>query len=71
MKSQKIINELNNLFDVAAREQQKHQTTVKNFCKQLMDEKQKLNKNNNKMSRKQLKRKLGKVQEAYDMLNVA
>ncbi len=75
MKSQKLVNELNDLLDSAARERQDHKKTLRTFFRQFKDEEQdirkKLTKENNKASRKKLKKKLGMVQEAYDILGVA
>jgi len=75
MKSQKLVNELNDLLDSAARERKDHKKTLRTFFRQFKDEEQdirkKLTKENNKASRKKLKKKLGMVQEAYDILGVA
>jgi len=75
MKSHKLVNELNSLLDSATKERQKHQETLKAFFRHFKDEEQiirkKLNKEHNKINRKKLKRKLGMVQEAYDILNAA
>ena len=75
MKSQKLVNELNSLLDSATRERQKHQATLKAFFRDCKDEEQiirkKLNKEHSKTNRKKLKKELGMVQEAYDILNAA
>ena len=75
MKSKKLISELDNLLTTAAVEQKKHRKTLKTFFLQCRDQEQsirrKLNKEKSKANRKKLKKALGRVQEAYDLLSAA
>ena len=75
MKSQKLIDELDNLLTTAAVERKKHHKILKSFFQQFQDEEQsirrKLHKEKSKANRRKLKRKLGMVQEAYDILSAA
>jgi hypothetical protein len=72
MKSKKLVDELDNLLAAASREHKKHKKTLQAFFTQFQDEEQiirrKLNKEQSKANRKKLKRELGMVHEAYDML---
>ena len=74
MKYQKLVDELNNLLDSATRQQKKRRETLKLYKAQFMAEEQKLSqklkKNSDKAIRKQLKKKLGLVKEAYTILGV-
>lgn len=75
MKSQKLINELDTLLTTASIERKKHQKTLKAFFQQFQNEEQsirmKLDKEKSKSSRKKLKKELGMVREAYDILSAA
>lgn len=75
MKYQKLVDELNNLLDSAARQQQERQDKLKFYQAQFKAEEQKLRKqlkkNSEKVNRKKLKKELGMVQKAYAMLGVA
>ena len=75
MKSQKLVNELNDLLDSAAKEHHERQKTLKIFFRLFKEEEQdirkKLSKENNKANRKKLKRKLCMVQDAYEILHAA
>jgi len=75
MKSQKLVNELNDLLASAAKEREDHKKTLRTFFRQFKDEEQDIRKKlrieDNKASRKKLKKKLGMVQEAYGILNAA
>lgn len=72
MKYEKLINELNNVLGSAAKQSQKHHETLKFFLQQFKAEEQnlrkKLEKENSKTSRKKLKRELGTVKKAYELL---
>lgn len=75
MKYQKLVDELNNLLDSAARQQQERRDKLKFFQAQFMAEEQKLRKllkkNSEKAKRKKLKKDLRMVQKAYTMLGIA
>ena len=72
MKYQNLVNELNNLLDSATRKRHKHQKKLKFYLGQLKTEEQKLRKKlekeNNKPTRRKLKRDLGVVKNAYAIL---
>lgn len=72
MKYQKLVNELNDILDSAAREHQRRQKKLKTFFRQFKEEekniRKKLKKENNKANRKKLKKELGMVKEAYAIL---
>lgn len=72
MKYQKLVDELNNLLDSAARQQQERQDKLKFYQAQFMAEEQnlrnKLKKSSDKANRKKLKKELGMVQKAYTIL---
>lgn len=74
MKYQKLVDELNNLLDLAAKEQKKRRDTLKFYQAQFMAEEQKLRKKlkeaSDKANRKKLKKELGLVKEAYAILGV-
>ena len=74
MKYQKLVDELNNLLDLAAKEQKKRRDTLKFYQAQFMDEERKLRKklkqSSDKVNRKKLKKELGLVKEAYAILGV-
>ena len=75
MKSQKLVDELNKQFDSAIREREDRKNTLKCFFQQFRSEEKKLLKKLKKEShdakRKKLKRKLGKVQKAYEIMSFA
>ena len=75
MKYQKLVDELNNLLDSAATQQQERRDKLKFFQAQFMAEEQKLRKllkkNSEKAKRKKLKKDLRMVQKAYTMLGIA
>lgn len=72
MKYDKLIDELNNLLDSAACEQEKHQKKLQLFFEQFRSEEKKLlkqlKKENLKTNRNKLKKELGVVQKAYTIL---
>ena len=74
MKYQKLVDELNNLLDSAARQQKKRRDALKFYQAQFMAEeknlRKKLKKASDKASRKKLKRELGLVKEGYTILGV-
>ena len=74
MKYQKLVDELNNLLDSAARQQKKRRDTLKFYRTQFMAEEQnlrkKLKKTSDKASRKKLKRELDLVKQGYAILGV-
>lgn len=73
MKYQHLINELNNLLDSAAKKRRKHQKKLKLYLSQLKTEEQKLRnqlkQETNKTARRELKRDLGVVKNAYAILS--
>jgi len=73
MKYQNIVNDLNNLFDSASREQHKREHTLKAFLRQFTSEEQKLRKKLNKASndhkRSKLKKELDLVKAGYKLLD--
>ena len=72
MKYQKIVDDLNNEFDLVAREQHERGKMLNAFLRQLKTEDQKLQKRLNKGSednkRSKLKTQLNLVKEGYELL---
>ncbi len=72
MKYKKLVNELNNHLELASKEQHKHQTKLKSYLGRFKTEEQdirtKLEKENDKTSRRKLKKELDLVKVAYGML---
>ena len=72
MKYQKLVNELNNLLDSAARRHHKHQKKIKLYLGQFRTAEQglhkKLAKEKDKNSRRKLKRELSAVRKSYAVL---
>lgn len=72
MKYENLVNELNSLLESAAKKRRKHQKMLKFYLGQLETEEQKLRKKlkkkNNKATRRELKRDLGMVKNAYAIL---
>jgi len=72
MKYQKLVNDLNNLLDSAARQHHERQETLKFYLGQLNSEEKKLRKKlerkNNKTTRRRLKRDLGLIKNTYAIL---
>lgn len=72
MKYQKLVDDLNNLLDLAAETQKKRQKKLKYFFEQLQSEEQrllkKIKKEDKKANCKKLKKELHMVHQAYDLL---
>lgn len=72
MKYQKLTDKLNDLLELTGREEDKKQENLNKYFWRLRAEEQKLHKKikneNDKTSRKRLKKKLKIVNEGYDLL---
>lgn len=72
MKYQKLIDELNDVLESTSHCRKKHQETLKTFLNQFKAEEEKLTKKLQNASDDERcnkwKRKLGKVREAYELL---
>ena len=72
MKYQKIVDDLNNEFDLVAREQHERGKKLSAFLRQFNTEDQKLqkrlNKGNEDNKRSKLKKQLNLVKEGYELL---
>ena len=75
MKYAQLVSKLSDALEVAAIESRKHQETLGSFHKEIRAEERnlrlKLETEKDKASRKQLKRELNAVKEAYSLLAVA
>ena len=72
MNYQKIVDDLNNEFDLVAREQHEREKKLSAFLRQFNTEDQKLQKRLNKGSednkRSKLKKQLNLIKEGYELL---
>jgi len=72
MKYRKIVNDLNNQLNLAAREQHKHEEKLKAFLRQFTTEDQKIRRKLKKESsdnkRSKLQKELNSVRAGYDLL---
>jgi len=72
MKYQKIVNDLNNQLDSAARKQHKHEEKLRAFLRQFTTEDQKLRrkleKESNDNKRSKLKKELNLIRAGYELL---
>jgi len=72
MKTKKLVNELNNVLDMAAAQRRKHQEKLESFRRQVEAEEQnlrlKLEAAKDKADRKKLKSELNTVKKAFALL---